>query len=194
MSSRLPLIWTENPGTKFCVLTAIRKVDDSQELTMGISRATGFPADAYFKMDKSVKKQVALSDALTNVSGIPVVSERLMAFLRSREVANTEFMPVKIIDHKDKEVTTPYYVMNPLSVVDCIDVAKSKLRWNNIDPELISSISKLVLDSAALDPTLLVFRPKHKEGRIFVRRDLADAILAGHFTGLDFVEPSDFIG
>jgi Immunity protein family (Imm11) len=190
----LPLIWREHPGNKYCVVLALNGVERGYELTKGVSRAKGFPPDAYFQMDKQFKKQVALSDNVANLDSMPLVSQRLKTFIEERKPKRIEFLRVKILDHKDKPVKDDYFIVNPLTVVDCIDTQQSKFMWNSIDPELIAGITKLVLKPKAIDPELLMFRPKHDEGRVFLRRDLAQEIQTAGFTGVTFIEPSKFVG
>ncbi len=194
MADTLPLIWRENPGFKYCVVLELNGVERAYELAKGISRAKNFPSSAYFQMDKQFKKQVALSDNIANLDNMALVSQRLKAFIEERKPKRVEFLKVRILDHKDKAVKEDYYILNPLTVVDCIDTQQSKLVWNSIDPELIAGITKMVLRPNAIDPELLMFRPKHKARRLFVRRDFAQEIQDAGFTGVAFTEPSKFVG
>jgi len=189
----LPLVWTQNSGVKYCVLLGLQNVDDEWEIKEGRSRAKGFPPDAYFEMDRQFRKQVALSDQLANLENMAVVSESLKGFIEARKPANVEFLPVHIKDHKGRNVNAAYHIMNPLSIVDCIDKQRSDIQWNNLSPELISDVLKLVLLPDKIDPELLLFRCQHLSSTIFVRRDLAEAIAAKSFTGLEFTELEEFI-
>jgi hypothetical protein len=189
-----PLVWDDNPGSKYCGLTALNGVDRQYEIKKGISRLKDFPVDAYFNMDKQYKKQVALSDNLANIEGMPVLSNRLKAFVQARNPSNVEFLTVQIRDHKDKQIKDAYHIMNPMEVVDCIDKDKSRLMWNPIDKDMIAGVYSLVLKIEKINPELLLFRPKYLERRVFVRNDFAEEIRAGGFTGVEFREILGYVG
>jgi hypothetical protein len=182
-----------DPGTKYCVCQGIGNVDDEWQIKEGMSRAAGFPADAQFEMNKQYKKQMALSDNISNLEDMAVVSPRLKEFIEAQNPKRVEFLPVTIINHKDKPVPDPYHIVNPLAIVDCIDKQRSDISWNELDPEAIAGLLELHLLADKIDPELLLFRPKHLEHRIFVRRDFAQAIEAAGFTGVSFMEPDEFM-
>ena len=189
----LPVIWTPNPGSQYCVLGGLQNVDDEYEIKEGISRIHGFPLDATFEMDRQFKKQVALSDNLYNLERMAVISEGLKEFIEAKQPSNVEFLPVHISDHKGKRIKDAYHIMSPLAIVDCIDLKRSEIEWNELDPDAISDVLKLVLLPHAINSDLLLFRCKHFLGRIFVRPDLAAEIESHGFTGVQFTELEDFI-
>ena len=191
--AKLPLIWNDHTVSKYCVLHGLQNVDDEYEIKEGISRLQGFPTDAYFEMDKQFKKQVALSDNLSNLDRMAVVSEKLKAFIEAKRPSQVEFLPVIIKNHKGQEIEERYHVMSPLAIVDCIDLKRSEIEWNELDPDAISDVLKLILVPEALDTELLLFRAKHLLARIFVRPDFAEEIRDAGFTGVDFIEIDEFI-
>lgn len=190
--SQLPIIWEWDVGRSFCVLTGIQNVEKEYELSKGISRAQGFPKDACFHMDPRHMKYVALADNIGNLDRALVVSRKLKEFLESKGPRDVEYLRVSIFNHKKKLASDEYFMVNPFRVVDCIDKDKSRIRWNNIDPEKISACSKLVLRTEALDDSLLMFRPKHLEYYVMVHPALAKELEGGGFTGLRFTELDEF--
>ena len=189
-----PLVFLNNDQGTYCVLDGLKKVEDEYEISEGISRVKDFPADAHFVMSKRHKKQIALADCLKNLEGQPVVSERLKAFIESYKTTAIEFLKVGIVNHKGKTIPEPYYILNPLTIVDCIDKEKSKLTWNSIDPDFISGVLKLVLRPDDIDPELPLFRPKHLNDRVLINRKLAKKMTDAGFTGMTFMEPAEFMG
>lgn len=189
-----PVIWRHNPGNKYCVTLVLEGVERPWEISKGVPRAHDFPPGAQFSMDKQFKKQVALSDNIANSEGMAVISAPLRKFLEEQKLTQVEYLDVTLVDHKGKSVKEKYCILHPTVVVDCIDTQNSNVTWNAIDPDMISSIGNLVFKPNSIDPGLAIFRPKHKERRLFVRRDLADAIKAKGFTGVMFLEPSRFKG
>lgn len=186
------VIWQSHPGTKFCVCDGLDGVPEQYQISQGISRAAGFPKDARFAMDRSFPKQVALPDCLSNADDMVVVSAKLEELLAGRGVRSVEYLPVGIVNHKGRRAKEPYFIVNPLVIVDCIDQAASDLQWNAIDPSSIASAGKLALDPARIPADLQLFRPKFMTELVVLRRDLADAVKAGGFTGLRFVEIDEY--
>jgi hypothetical protein len=190
----IPLVFLNDDQGMYCMLEGLQKVQDEYEIAEGVPRAKNFPQDARFVMSKRHKKQIALADCLDNLEAQPVVSERLKKFVESHEAKMVEFLKVVIINHKGKPIPEPYYIMSPLTIVDCIDQERSKIRWNNIDPEFISGVLKLVLKAETIDPDLLLFRPKHLNDRVLINRKFAKEIEDAGFTGMTFMEPAEFMG
>jgi hypothetical protein len=187
------VVWESEAGTKFCSLGALRGVTDEYEITRGVSRANGFPSDASFQMNKRFPKQVALADSAHNRARMVVVSEPLKELIEGRTPPSVELLPVRIINHKGRDAGKPYWVVNPLAIVDCIDQTASRIEWNPIDPTMISCCNELVLDEAKIPPELVLFRPKYLETIVLVRQDLADAIEEGDFTGLSFTAIDEYV-
>lgn len=190
--SKNPVVWEWNVGTSFCVLRGIQNVEDDYELSKGVSRAQRFPKDACFHMDPKYKKYVALADNIDNLNRFLVVSRRLKEFIESKSPPDVEYLRVSIINHKKKVASDEYFIINPLRVIDCIDKEKTRILWNNIDPEKISACSDVVLHPEALDDSLLLFRPKHLEYYVMVHPDFAREIEGAGFTGLRFTDLDEF--
>lgn len=186
------LVWEVDPTGGYCALKYLGNVTDEYELKRGISRAKGFPSDACFHMDDSHPKDVKLADNVYNLDRMLVVSKQLKEFVESKKPKLTEFLPVTIYNHKGKIASRDYFIINPFNIQDCIDKEKSKIRWNKIDPELISSCFKLVIIPDKIDDSLVLFRPKNMPTIVMVREDLTKAISNEGFTGIRFRETDEF--
>lgn len=184
--------WEAVPTGNYCTLEYLKNVDDPHELKRGISRAEGFPSEACFRMDPSHPKNIKLADNIYNLDGMLVVSERLKEFVEAKKPKSTECLPVTIYNHKGRVASSSYFVINPFKIQDCIDKEQSRLRWNKIDPDLISSCSKLVVMPDEIDDSFLLFRPKHMPTIVMAREDLAEAISDQGFAGIEFTALSDF--
>ncbi|RYZ43201.1 MAG: hypothetical protein EOO71_04545 [Myxococcaceae bacterium] len=174
------------------MLTGIQNVADEYQLSKGVQRAQGFPRDAAFQMDPRHAKYVALADSIGNLNRAIVVSRELKEFVEARQPPDVEYLPVSIFNHKKKLASAEYFVINPFRVVDCIDKEKSSYRWNNIDPEKMSSCSRMVLKPETLDERLLMFRPRHVEYHVMVHPELARALEGAGFSGLRFTPIDEF--
>lgn len=184
--------WSAHPPPGYCILEYLENVDDEYELKRGISRRDGFPDDALFSMKRSSPKAKKLADNVANLDGLAVVSKPLMEFLEAREPPGTEFLRVSILDHKQKVASDEYYIVNPLSVVDCIDRERSDLSWNEIDKELISGCFELVLLDGSLDGAPPIFRPRYMPTVILMARALAEDMEAEGFVGMHFFDLDEF--
>ncbi len=180
------LVWEEEASDVFCTLNYLLNVEKDYELYEGISRINSFPSDACFHMYKDKPKAIKLSDNIENITDVPVISQKLMEFVKSYKPKSVEFLPVTIFNHKGRVASKNYFIMNPLIVQDCIDLEKSKVKWWTKDS--IVSWKKLILDTKQIDNTLLLFRAKYHPITIFIRRDFANAIEKEDFTGIEFDE------
>ena len=138
-----------------------------------------------FKMSADHKKDVALLDHISNTEGVLLLSPKFCEYLRSQDLKDVEFLPVKILDHKGRVGSKDYSILNCNRVVDCVDQKKSKFSWDELD-EPSMNVSKLVFNPNALGEADLVIRAKFVPGDIFFREDLMKSILAQGFSGVAF--------
>lgn len=93
-----------------------------------------------------------------------------------KELASThavEFLPVAIEDHTKKIVSRDYFIMHPLGMVDCIDIKKSKGKYNPLKKEMLTSCKSLVLIPDSIPDGIRLFRPKHWGFNVMVTEDFA---------------------
>jgi hypothetical protein len=176
-----------------CKLTSLDNVDDDFELNEGMARSQGWPADARSEMNPRFPKDIGLADSLYG-TGFVVVSVATRAILESSGVRNTEYLPIQLINHKGRAESAAYFIVNPLTVVDCIDQAASVVEFNAVDTEMISSCTQLVLNEAVISPEEVLFRPKHWTRLLLIRRSLAEKIEKAGLTCMSFIEPSKYTG
>ncbi|MCC6418737.1 MAG: hypothetical protein IT429_10920 [Gemmataceae bacterium] len=187
------LLWRDAYEEGFCKVNAPQGIERLFELSRGVSRAAGFPDDAYCEMDADYPKDIQLSDNLYGTS-YAIVSLRLRQELEKAGVANVEFLPIKILNHKGRVASKDYFLMNPLTVCDCIDVDKSGVKWNAIAKDKISRCAGLVLRADQVPPDCRMFRPKFWTNLILVRTELADQLSAAGLLGLVFRKPQTYKG
>jgi len=194
------LVW--RPGTLkdgICKLRDIEGVEDSYEIDEGVSRLDAWPEAAFATMHPSFPKDIGLADSLDG-AGFVIVSGRVKQVLAEAVPPGVparnrvELLPIRIVDHKGQTASTDYFVVNPLELCDCIDVAASGGRWNAIDPEALCGCTSLVLREAEIPPGHQVFRPTAWKNIILVRRALAQRMLTAGLTGLMFIEPLKYTG
>lgn len=185
------VVWRFNDVSNSCVLDELSGVSKTFQIRKGVPRAGGFPSDAKFTLDPDYPNDTLLVDAFDNVYRMVVISPALKSFLEGRNVKNTEFLPVTIIDHKGKP-KAKYFILHPLYPVECLDLEASGARWDTVNKDTIDSVQRLVLNTEKIDPNLQILKMKFFYNYLLVRRELADAITSEGFTGIRWVNPSDF--
>ena len=186
------IIWKAKNEGNSCLLSIIQNVEDDWELAEGISRITNFPEDAFFHMDPEYKKNVRLTDNLINIDNVIVAHKRLKEFLETKKLKNIEYLPVSIINHKDRIASKEFFIVHPIIPQDCLDIDRSGCRWSNIAPTDIVDVDKLVINEPRIDPDIHLFRLKYFYPPVFVRRDLAEEITQAGFTGLLWLELDEY--
>lgn len=179
-------------GSGVCRVGALVGVDRDYELFDGISRANGFPADARFRMSEEFPNDIKTEDFTDNMNGLLVVSARARAILESQALKNNEFLPVTIINHKGRKEQGPFFILNQVSLQDCIDPGKTVAKENPINREVFISVKKLGLDEQRIDPAVTLFRIKRFPHYPVFRDDLVDRLQTAGLTGLEFVQPEEF--
>jgi len=182
------LVWGHAHDDTLCSLNPIENVPDAHELVYGTSRVINFPKDALGRMNPEFKRAIKLSDAIHNLEMLVIASKRLKEFFESEKIPNTEYLRIAVLNHKNKVASDEYYVVHQVGTQACIDIEKSTIRWNKINPNQISSVKKLVLDEKKIEPSATLFRATHLPSTIFIRRDLAKKIEEAGFTGIQFEE------
>jgi hypothetical protein len=186
------LIGESDVGRGACRLKSLKGVKRGYELFDGISRASDFPPDARIDMDADFPDDIRTEDFISNLTSVLVVSERTRQVLDVAGVKNNEFLPVTVFNHKQRKEKGPFYVLHQVELQDCIDFEKTVCTRNAIDPDLLSTIERLVLDERRIDPAVSLFRLKYFPYAPMFREDLVEQIRSAGLTGIKFTEPSRF--
>jgi hypothetical protein len=144
-------------------------------------------------MDDDFPDDVALTDSLYGTIE-RVISPRAKAVLDAAKVGDVEYLPVKIVNHKGRLAASDYLIVNPPSVVECVDIEASEVKWNRLQKDLIRSCERLVIDDTKVPRRVQLFRPKHVPFLLVVRRALAERMTGSGLSGMAFRELSDFDG
>lgn len=193
------VIWNKKRVENAVMLKSLEGVEDEWELNEGVPRAATFPADARFQMNLELPYNTILTDNLGNIDMLIVASRRLKEFMEGWHLEKVEYLSVTIIDHKGKPIEEDYFIIHPIDPVPCLDIEKCGARWSSLDKESISYIKRMVIDESLIDTATqsitvdrTLFRPKHFEDITLVRRDLAEAIDKGGFTGVKWREIDEY--
>jgi hypothetical protein len=167
-------------------------VKDDFRLGQGIPLSKEWPADAHFRMSDNFPKDVLLEDFLFTGSTPLVASDRLKALLEAERVPSVEYLPVTLVNHKGRKEKAPYFIVNCITQQDCIDLKKTQVKRNKINPEIFSDVQNLTLDPRRVAPELLLFRMKEYPFIDVYRDGLAEKIKAAKLTGVKFVTTEEW--
>ncbi|QSQ27993.1 hypothetical protein JY651_05500 [Pyxidicoccus parkwayensis] len=118
---------------------------------------------------------------------IPVVHERVVDLFLHQRVQDVQFIPVEVEGHKG-----PYFILNTLRTIRCIDDARSaEVQYftpEDNQPERVGEYR--VVSGMRIDPTKVgdaqIFRPWGWNVALIVSEDLMDAMEAVGITGTKF--------
>jgi hypothetical protein len=188
------VVWRHKSVPNGIVLGQHTEIERSWELYEGVSRAADWPADFTYSLNPDFPNDTVLVDLPKNTDTFLVISGKLKKFFEERQLQQIEYLPVTILDHKERVASRDYFIANPLNYVDCMDLAASGARFSEIDKESVQQIKKLVLDDKRIDPKRELFRCKGYVNATLVRRELAQAMDKAGFKGPLWTELDKFRG
>jgi hypothetical protein len=173
-----------------CWLGSIQNVPEREDLRFGVSYFKRWPDKVQFSMEEEFPKDIALVDALRNVSSLLVVSARFKEALEAIPGAlhSNEVLPVKIINHKKRAEKAPYFLIHQVGHSPCLDEAKCEGKRSSLDPKEFQFLKKMVLDESKIDSRLMLFRPAQYNKLPLIREDLVEKLKALDLTGIEFHE------
>jgi len=186
------VFWAARRLENVCQLVDLQGVEREWELDEGVPRSASFPDGATLRMDPNYPYHTLLADNLLNTERLIVASGKLKTFLESRQLAEVEYLPVKVLNHKNRPVDVQYYIIHPVNPVDCLDLEQSGPRWSAIDTTRIKALNRFVIVESKIDKGREMFRPKHFHRATLVKRTLAEAIDKEGFTGIRWFELDQF--
>lgn len=170
----------------------IQNYDNRFELRKGIPLAGKLPSDAAYRMRDDYPDNVALHESLYNLDRQLVINGDVKAFLEAEGLQHVEYLPVKVLNHKGREIKEAYFIINMLPLVDCIDMEKTQAKRNRLDPKKLMHVSNLTVHEDKIPATAQLVRLDLLPAAILIRRDLADKLRAASFRGFKTSEIADF--
>lgn len=126
-------------------------------------------------------------------TGLPglVISMKFKEALHLGGADNVQYIPAAIYDEVGKHTHTDYVVANVIGVVDCIDLARSKLTMRAALPDKIRDINELHIDEArAAEHT--IFRLARKSSLVLVSEQVKATLDRAGLRGPALVEAEGF--
>ena len=186
------VVWGAEEIPRGIVLDELEGAGDFDiEMTTGQRCLESFPHDVVFTADKDFPNNLALADTIENTKGVVVVSQKLKEFLESWNPPEVEFLPVTVLNHK-KRPAGKYFIVHPVSPVDVLKAKESGAKYDPDMDDWVDSVKKIVLDKSKIDPDRLLFKLHSFYECVLIRKDLADAITKKGFTGVKWIDCSQY--
>lgn len=141
--------------------------------------------DIIFLFDPSDGER--LTDYLANNLGWFIVSTRFKDVLCELNVGEVQYLPIKVINSRDKAILNNYYVANVINVVDAINLDHSDYSVINLSDEKVYSIRKYALSKNEIQMNH-IFKLKGFEIPLFVSESVKELVIKNNITGCDFLE------
>ncbi len=186
------VIWQYISVPNACVLKQLEGIDEQFRLRNGTSLHNGFPTGVFYRMHPDFPNDLLLVDNMLNSKLLIVASQKLKESIENFHPPKVEYLNIGILDHKGKTASDSYFFIHPIEPVDCIDRSQSIFEEDSIDPESIDSFKRLVINEARVPSDRQIFRLRGFWDITLVRRDLANALDEEGFSGLGWLEISDY--
>jgi len=173
---------------------AIKNFDEDYLLADCVSLVDEFPENAEIRMNDDFPDNIGLYDTHFVIGDIFIASERLMKYIKNGDEKNVEFFPIKVLNHKGREVKEKYFVVNILNLVDCIVKEKTTYKTNSLNEDMYIEVKNLHIDETKIDKKFILFRIKHLNYNIVVQRKFAQDMLAQGFKYFELFEVEQIEG
>ncbi len=115
-----------------------------------------YPADAQIYMDDR-NPGTKLSSLIGNTNRFLIVRREIKEVLEKTGVP-LECLPFTLFDHKKREASRDYFIVNPLGTFDCLDLQRSEIVYDDEEPHEIVRVKKPRLDRKKLENAPGLFR------------------------------------
>lgn len=159
-------------------------------LKKGVSCKDWFPEDAEFQLDD--ESGMVLADVIPNSVLWRIVSAPLKKLLEKHASCEMEFLLIRIRDHRGQLIEEPYYILNVLETVSCMDRQKSDYDASALDESQVVTFRHLYLDTDKIPENTNLFRFGEEHDMFMVRENLMQILIDAGITGLAFTSLEDF--
>jgi len=144
----------------YCILHREPQGTNKYTHRMAEGHAMGdkYPADAKWQM--SDKFPGIKLPSLIATTGTYLVVERKLMEVFERTGVPMECLHFTLYDHKGREASRDYFIINPLGTFDCLNLDKSIIKYSKEVPGEIVRVKKYVLDTEKLRSAPDFFRIK----------------------------------
>jgi hypothetical protein len=132
-----------------------------------------YPKDAHVQMDDRFGRE--LGGLVGNTRSLLIVNRAIKEAVEQANTKAVQILPVAIFNHKARIESADFFIINPIGVRDCVDLAKSEIEFH--DGEVVK-VKKLVLSADKLEDAPDIFRVKESPSTYVASEKLVDAWIA----------------
>lgn len=136
---------------------------------------------SYIRIEGKSKR---LRDFVSWMNSAPVLSKKAVEALEPLIGQHCEILP--LIELRGK----PFYALNVLTTVDCLDKAGSDIFYASDDSSHILRIRSYKFDENKLPLNIPIFKIPDDVGCVFVTRSFIDAVIEMGLRGASFEDPA----
>lgn len=151
----------------------------SYKMTRGLAMGADYPANTEWRMSDTYGG-IKLPSLVSNTDNILVVERKLKDIIEATGIS-MECLPFVMLNHKGREASRDYFIINPLGNRDCLNLEVSEIEWEGDE---VVKLEKAVLDPEKLQDTPAIFRIKEEREQIVISHQLADALKAVNPTNI----------
>lgn len=156
-------------------------------LLMGVSLADDMPSNLQFTADPDYPNDTLMLDSFGNTQSVIPISAKLKVFLETKNIANLEFIPVAMLDHKGK-VMAQYFLLHSTELIDAINKEKTELEVDDLNTEMYDTVENLSLLDECVPSAIQIFKVKGLYDVTCISKALAKEIDDQGFTGISWKE------
>lgn len=150
----------------------------------GESVARFWPADARIFMTGK-ERGLELCELVGTTRNAIIAGPKLKALIQKHCPPDTlEILPLSIYDHRKRLLSDEYSFVNPLGAVDCVDLERSSVLWNDGPGSEVLEIRTFVIDRRRGRQAPQLFRPEHARSDYILRYELAVDIAAANLSNV----------
>jgi hypothetical protein len=122
---------------------------------------------------------------------VPIVSDRMRAFLEANAPEQLEFLPIRATFRAKPLPGARYWIMVCRHIIECIDFERSKYSPIEGAPHRLS-FSRIELFEPAIPKKVVIFRSEYDPFRIYIRDSFRKSLVASGLTGCQFYDVNIF--
>ena len=167
---RLNQIPRENPAYGFAAYPPEGTEAFTYRMAKGKPVADRFPPDAKVELEEG---GVELPSFIGNTDSFFIVSKPVKEVIEQAEVGEVEYLPLAVVDYKERLLDENYFIVNPIDTFDALDLEASEIKYFN---GKVVAVKTFVLDPEKLTSAPDLFRVPEAPSEYFLSQRLALAL------------------
>ncbi len=162
------------------------------QLLQGVERLETWPEHVPLRFSPHRPEGLFLPDTVNNAFGWHLVSGACKAVLEAVPIEDVEYLPVTILNHRDRVASDDYWILNLLHLTPAVDREASEFDVDAADDSKISKFDRLVVTGAVWESGPALLRLEERPRLVLVRDDVVAQLDAAGLTGNAFVPTDDY--